>query len=699
MANVDCPRCGAHNEAGAQFCEHCGADVAPRVPCPTCNQLQPLGARFCTGCGVALSEAGVSMGPADGAVFDGVWERSSDEFIRRVDADDCRTFLGNRVVRVPPGTVGIVLIDGIVERVLPPGERTTVNFFERISNFFTGRPGRTAFYLVDQRPILVPFTVQTQPSSTGRTVHTQILASFRLPRGDKAALATFIANLLGDRAGLAAGDLYNLLRPEVVSRASAVLNRLAATGDVRIVEAEGEIGAGLRALLGARYGLDVDVDLAPLAAIASLDLHLGTDAVSLFTADGQPVEIDLVVRVQGHHDDFGPDSIGSAVAAGAAAHLRRVALADLAGPEALVALEQTLGGDAARSLQSFGLNLVSLSVVDVRTKTGQWMLGARAEIDRARAELTVDREWLAHTDDQIDLAGLTLAQTLRRHKVDRDHAIAARRAGQAAADADAELDAADARRDAGRELEAAAARRRVEHDARAARHATQLDVLQHDGELARQRMALEAERRRVTTDLDSERSRRLADDAAYAARVDHAAALDNHTHRAELDGQIADWDQSRQLEKLRSMAELDRQMAEQEHAQRLALRAGLAGLTEREMIAAQAVDLAQTEGGGAAWAQALSGQETAKVLGEQLARAQALTERVMAQTGEQRRDQGAAEIAARAVDAMSRVTAARVAPAPAFAAVAADHATSTCAKCDAALRPDARFCGACGVEQ
>ena len=106
---IDCPSCHRPSEPGARFCMHCGASMTPQIHCPACNQLQPTGSRFCMGCGASMAGATYQGGMTDGAVIEGVWTRGPDEFIRRVLPEDCRTFLGSRVVRIPPGTVGVVV--------------------------------------------------------------------------------------------------------------------------------------------------------------------------------------------------------------------------------------------------------------------------------------------------------------------------------------------------------------------------------------------------------------------------------------------------------------------------------------------------------------------------------------------------------------------------------------------------------------
>jgi hypothetical protein len=105
----------------------------------------------------------------------------------------------------------------------------------------------------------------------------------------------------------------------------------------------------------------------------------------------------------------------------------------------------------------------------------------------------------------------------------------------------------------------------------------------------------------------------------------------------------------------------------------------LKGLTPEEMIALQAAELAKSEGGGGAWAEALAGKE------------------LRAQTERQRA--GEAELYKGAMAAMADVAKSR-AEGPLVSAVApVAAATKPCASCGAPLRPDAKFCGACGTGQ
>ncbi|MDT7808288.1 MAG: hypothetical protein QOJ70_2101 [Acidobacteriota bacterium] len=51
-ATVQCPHCQAQVQAGAKFCNNCGQSMEPKT-CKTCNNPLPAGAKFCGNCGTA----------------------------------------------------------------------------------------------------------------------------------------------------------------------------------------------------------------------------------------------------------------------------------------------------------------------------------------------------------------------------------------------------------------------------------------------------------------------------------------------------------------------------------------------------------------------------------------------------------------------------------------------------------------------
>ena len=57
---ISCPKCGAQNLAGQQFCGACGAKLVVETPrqtvaCPKCGTQNPAGQQFCGVCGAKLA--------------------------------------------------------------------------------------------------------------------------------------------------------------------------------------------------------------------------------------------------------------------------------------------------------------------------------------------------------------------------------------------------------------------------------------------------------------------------------------------------------------------------------------------------------------------------------------------------------------------------------------------------------------------
>jgi hypothetical protein len=756
MANT-CSTCHHGNTEGSRFCVQCGASLSPQVHCPTCQSLNTAGHRFCAQCGGPLGQATWTPA-ATGGVVDGLWERGADEFVRKVEPEDARSFLGSRVVRVPPGSVGVVVVDGVIDQVLPPGERTSLSLFERIANFFR-KSDRTAFYLVDQRPMPVPFIVSSRPNSEGKTTKTQVLATFYAPRGDRAGLGNFLANVVGVRAGYGAQDLYNLVRPEVVRIAQDVLERLETEAGLTYAEAEARLRVALEALITPRYGLTVDATVAPLTSIQSLSFHLGTGSAPkvrpcsqcrrelpvalkfcdgcgtrqatfvtgqaalsattpLLCENGEAVELDLVVRVQGQHEDFAPERIVPALVGAAGAHLREVEFVRLATDTGFRSAEDAIREAVKKAIEAYGLTLVELQLVDVRSKTGEWLLAARADLKRIETDVALGREFLASREQELDLEGLTLAQALRAQSQRRKSELEASFAKDSALLEDrqrrtalAALETALKLGDAAREAEAQAELDRISRQTAQRREAearedllrrdstSREDVLRNQGrtredakttqsfdhDLAREQQAHDLAMRseRTADDLarEAERARQTLD--LEAQRLRQAATLEAERRKSQLE--LEGLAEAQQLDKLAKMAELDRKIAADEHAQTLEKRAQIAGLDPDAMIAIQAAELAKS-GQGDAWAQVLAARAAAD--------AESRHQKAMADTYER-------AMAAMAQVAASRAEAAPASNAPVVTVAQSSNTASTkpCKGCGTPLRSDATFCGQCGADQ
>jgi hypothetical protein len=657
---MNCPACDTSNAAESRFCVQCGAKLAAAPTCRACGTGLPAGAKFCTSCGTTVSAApDIPQGP--GYVIDGEWHRAPGELVRKVPGEALRSafgqLLGNidwggflrgtlvgkvldlllsKNIRIPMGSVGVVVKDGRVAKILPPGEQTTAGMLrDLVAGELEGaagalermmRPDRVSLYLVDRRPIPVSFTAELPVPTGTKTLQATTLIGVG---ADKDSLSAFLQDVLGDKDTLSAEDLYVRFRGEIER---IVNDALRARPDVPAAEKTAR--DTLKARFGARTGLSFDLVLAPRHTVHRLDLLLGSGD-GLLTADGARVEIDMVMSVQAERAPAPPTGV---LTAAASRHLRDRKWADIRVPEGLADLEEALQDASGEALSALGFRVLTLQLVDVRSAGAQWELGARSEMEQARREARLGREWLAVRDDETVLAELTAASELKAEQVRRNATFSARRA---------QLE--DSRRHAAIEAEERALaeqKAQGEHDQRLAAQAREYAAQAQAGAnrhgLERQRM-----------DLESERRRRQAEDQAFVEKQRREARL------AEVS----------------AMAELDAKMAEQEQQHRLQTMERLAGQSEAQMLAMQASDLATKEHGAA----------FAEALGKLSDGDQARKERDRADEVQREALKMFQDLAKTSIEANAKVASAR-------AGVA-----HSCPSCGVALKPGARFCAECGT--
>jgi hypothetical protein len=695
--NTKCASCGTDNDAADRFCKQCGTAIAEAPSCRSCGARMAPGSKFCTDCGTAVAAPPeIPQGP--GYVVDGEWHRAPGEMVRLVPGDALRSAFGKvlgvdwagflrgtlagkvldallaRSIRVPMGSVGALVRDGRVVKVLPPGAQTTPALLrDALRNELSSAsaevierllaPRALSLYLIDRRPIPVSFSTD-QPAPTGiRTLHaTALIAVGAQPD----ALTAFLTDVLGERDTLSSEDLYLRFRGEIERGVGDALR----ANPKDVAAAERAARTMLRSRFGARTGLEFDLVLAPRHTVHRLDLKLG-GAVSaevacpacgagvrpgqrfctgcgetqpsvevpdgLYTADGASIELDVALSLQGDQAPAPPQGV---LLAAASRWLRERPWAQVRTEDGMKALEEALGGAGGDALAALGSRLLQLELVDARSTGDQWLLGARSQIAQARSEVAVGREWLAVRDDQLVIEELSATVAAKAERIGRDAAFAARSAALEDARRTAEIEAG--------ERELARQRAEAEHgDAMAGDvrgHERVAQGAQHRAELDRQRAGL-----------DSELNRQRAEDEAHTERLRREARL------AELAG----------------MTELDAQIADREQRHRMERMGALAGQSEGQMLAMQAADLAGAEH-GAAFAEALG-----KLADGEAAR----RERDRADEASKAAVEAMRDLARTSIEANAKVAAAK----------AGAPAVTVCPGCGATLSQGAKFCGGCGT--
>jgi hypothetical protein len=684
--DIQCASCETVNPHGANFCSGCGGALQSAASCGSCGAQVADGAGFCSHCGAKQAKDEVPAGP--GYVVDGAWHKAPGEFVRRVRIGEMRSayqklvpgldldgfFKGTLVgqvldklqaksIKVPAGAVGVIVLDGKVRQVLPPGEQTTVGWLKELVRLAEGdlkgagaavldrltESDRLSFYLLDRRPVPMAFGVDV-PGHSGM-VHVQV-QSLATVGGSEQALGAFLDSVMRDADTLTAQDLYTQFRGDVQRVGADLIHAHAPDWG----KAERALTAALRERFN-RNGLRFEVLVAPRDTLFRMECTLGmaatpkvrtcgscsttvphgmafctscgarqeptpevADTDSLVTSDHQVVELQVVLAVQGRGElkDAGP--VERALAGAVARRVREHTLEQLNGM--LEVLGEQLGGEVTDALAALGWRLAGLQVLDVRSRNGEWARGARADMERARQEAALGREWLQADELALQTQALTLTHVLKREQMELDQAFARRQASLA-----------DAQRHAG----LASGERSLQRDERTEAHTDALTGEQRRQELDRARR-----------DDESARKRQAADDASYADKKRREA----------------------RLEELERLAALDERLSDQEHKQ---LKELTEGRDAAGIIAVQAGKLAGQEGGG----------EFAKALAS-MAEGQARQEVVEAYKDAAKMAQSMAE---KTMEANARVAAAK-----------AGSSRANCGNCGVELKPGADFCGECGTK-
>jgi hypothetical protein len=668
--------------AASTFCPNCGASIGKTIersagasPPKTMVRDRGFDARQ------PADEPGYPPVEEAGFVSNGQWYRPPGEFIRRVRQGDMETtLLGGRSVQVPRGTIGVLADGDNIVDVVKAGNDINITGLRRVwdalkrhNPLWGGSKSQTDLYLIDRRPIPIPFSVETS-NATGISSKVEVLAEVSVDEHPD-ALSRLLNSELVQHDALSARNLYDLFAPRVQKTMRQILATYT-TG----IPADGfaEVGARLSGelekIVTDPYGLVISVHVTPLAELVAVDVRLGAapapaikqcvgcgqelrstvkfcaacgteqpaqqmpsrtcpgcgysvsagkkfcpscgnefgeqtaEQEALFTKDGQQVELDLLVRVSGVGGNR-PDTkerFSAMLASAASGFLRSRDYADICTPDGFRAFETAVQPVVFQAVTALGLTLVDVVILDIRTKQGEWELKARAELEQARKEALIGREWLQVETESLDLKAISLDLVLRQRQIDLDHefrldeaTLADRERRQQQLDREATMDVADTRREVGTTKAQEEAVRDLDRTRAAEAHADALTGMGREHELtsaqADHEMALEskvadhdAELARKAMALESDKSRLVVDDKIYGRKAERDLDLDTAKQIQEQELEAERRRQGMNLEKLQAMAELEARMTAQDHDHELKMRESLKGQSVEQMLAMQA---------------------------------------------------------------------------------------------------------------
>lgn len=454
MTTINCPQCNSPVPLGKNFCGNCAFNLSTmrgNLPCPKCGMDNSPSAKFCGGCAHNLKEH-INLPEA---IVSGEWNRGDTEFVRQITPSEMQSRWGGKKIKVPNGSIAVVVKNGEVTEVLQPGQRTTVTMFENLWGWIQGGIN-ASFYLINCAPIpfVTSMTMRKGNQQIGLSVSIQ--AYIYEQSKDFYFLNTFLSKVVKERSIVTLQDIHDLLRTKIFTKVRRAIEMGEKHGDHH-GQIMGFAQGALTAEITTEYGFKFSVDIVPTNSVHTINLHLGSEELPrvkrccsdkckqeikqtalfcghcgqqqprkteaaqqlpMITADHRPLELDMLFQLVGTGDFDQNDQMATAIASAAAGVVRQMETDEVLTTEGFVAIEDAIYDRLSEIL--IGFELQKVGVLDVRDKNGQWIMNARADIERIKDELSINHQMMELEGQELDLQALAYDMVIRRQKMQRD---------------------------------------------------------------------------------------------------------------------------------------------------------------------------------------------------------------------------------------------------------------------------------------
>jgi hypothetical protein len=603
------------------------------------------------------------------------WKKKPDEMALKVNIPELSTNLLGSKVRIPKGCMGVHLEYGSITEtkggLYHPGYVMGESWLNKIGQLFAQEPDKNEYYLVDTGSATFELKFEVPQGEVGTMLEVHGRIAVEIGRSEE-SVTRFLQEVLGDKEKFTKKELLSLVQSTATQITKSVVTASLSEGSPNWSDIENRTTTKIETDLASRFGLSIRVHLNPedtatttyswilgesalpmmktcvecnweLPSSAAFCAECGSKqpksvagvaAVSIISADNQHLEVDLITRIRHPKSESFEDKTKQATISALGQIFRTQKLADFQGNgfqefnALLLEKIQTVVG-------AMGLEVCSSTIVDIRSKSGQWMQDARAEIEQYKASLEIDKQWL-------DAKGLENQLALQAFEISREQNLALERSRltvefasdqaelddrqkrQELLDAESKLDIADAQRDANQQQQEEDAQRNLDRHRTQEQHqdaktsielnrdleqqqdanqqAKDVTDLEHQIGMEKVAAAHDVELSQQANRLKSETARLESDDLVYRKSAEQDLALKQTAQEQDLE-----------LEKLAKMQELDAAMTRQEQTHELNKMTIetenkerlMQGKTTEQILAMQASELAKTEHGSAALAEAL----------------------------------------------------------------------------------------------
>ena len=291
--------------------------------------------------------------------------------------------------------------------------------------------------------------------------------------------------------------------------------------------------------------------------------------------------------------------------------LRQMSVPELMTSSCLSEFSQLLNKQLTKEWLGY---ISDFAVTDIRTAEDEWFFKTDALVSEALREVEANKKFLAVDSAEIDFKELTFALELRKVQQGDSEALTLRRTALEARIKETELEV----QEHALETQTSLRKENIEDDAEKQRLARDKEKMlrerdfqreatkgvredeiadvDHDITLEKKAASHDIDLADMTGEAQSRANRRGVSDEIFAKEEElRLKAKDQHVEE-----DLADRQNSRQIEKLRAMAEMEANMAKQDGDLELAKRDKLKGLSAAEMLAMQVAEMANKQDGESA---------------------------------------------------------------------------------------------------
>lgn len=653
---MKCTSCNAEIPAAGKFCPECGATSDQTMPCTHCGEHNATNSTFCAGCGKSLKSQAqsqqVSAGSQD-ASMDFVY-LLSDEKMRAVSTSN---------VRIPYGCFAVTLVNGVVNGIQDQissnsSEPSAISdFFKSVSEFARGLIGQknndVKTYVVSNCQGL-PLISYVHPVKLPAVANSNLRFDFWLEASPEqsepagGSLGLFLQRTMANKTRLSTAEFRQ-------TAIAAVQSILVSQPDLKVDSQESldaiiallkkTTGISGRCLLTKgklveRRFIEVSKIQKPVncnqcdesytskvkfceVCGANMDsADWGGSTQMLQSASGEVIVLKISLLSDKENDYYSDEQVASMVISVLDSVVRKIETAQVTESSKLEFLSEALNKALVNSFDGI---LSKFSVIDIRTAGQEWFFKTEAliaeelrKIDTQQRSLAVDERALdfneaafalamrsaGQRDDQrrkefqlrtqtveIEIDELTLETRTQLRKEGIDHGAEGERL---------EREKEKLKREREFQREVASENRADQVEQTNFDRTGELDQAQHEIKLEKTVAQHDIELADLTGEAQSRARRRDIGDTSFETEEQIRLKAAERTQLGNIEEDLQDRQNQRQVDKMRAMAEMEANMAKQDHEFQLAKVNTMKTMDAAQILAAQAAELVKEGGSGAA---------------------------------------------------------------------------------------------------